>query len=265
MKNIYVLTTDKISRLSDCHNNKLYLDDVKYLRRYQNIYITSNEVIKEGEYNVPSDFSSFLDISKTSKEDLQIVNEKSNGYKKIILTTDQDLIKNGVQSIDDEFLEWFVNNPNCEEVELMNLKEIGRNEYEIIIPEEEPKQETPEEETLQKIKFVLSANNNAQAIRLLEQYGEFKQQKSNKIKKETLEEAAENYAIDKQNENTNKYYIALESFQKGAKWQEKTMYSQEDMKIAFDAGYKKGFSGYPNTENFKELPFNKWFEQFKNK
>jgi len=27
--------------------------------------------------------------------------------KKIILTTDQDLIKDGVQSIDDEFLEWF--------------------------------------------------------------------------------------------------------------------------------------------------------------
>lgn len=29
------------------------------------------------------------------------------GYKKIILTTDQDLIKDGVQAIDDEFLEWF--------------------------------------------------------------------------------------------------------------------------------------------------------------
>jgi hypothetical protein len=36
---------------------------------------------------------------------------------KIILTTDQDLIKDGVQAIDDEFLEWFVKNPSCEEVE----------------------------------------------------------------------------------------------------------------------------------------------------
>ena len=27
--------------------------------------------------------------------------------KKIILTTDQELIKDGVQSIDDDFLEWF--------------------------------------------------------------------------------------------------------------------------------------------------------------
>jgi len=42
-------------------------------------------------------------------------------------------------------------------------------------------------------------------------------------------------------------------------------YSEEDMKLAFKAGYKKGFSGYPNIENWKELPFKEWFEQFKKK
>ena len=36
--------------------------------------------------------------------------------KKIILTTDPSL--DGVQAIDDEFLEWFVKNPSCEEVEI---------------------------------------------------------------------------------------------------------------------------------------------------
>ena len=35
----------------------------------------------------------------------------------IILTTDQDLIADGIQSIDDEFLEWFVKNPSCEYVD----------------------------------------------------------------------------------------------------------------------------------------------------
>jgi len=39
-------------------------------------------------------------------------------------------------------------------------------------------QDTPEEETLAKIKFVLLAGNDAQAIRLLEQYGGFMQEKS---------------------------------------------------------------------------------------
>ena len=42
-------------------------------------------------------------------------------------------------------------------------------------------------------------------------------------------------------------------------------YSEEDMKLSFEAGHKKGFSGFPNTENWKELPFEEWFEKFKNK
>jgi parallel beta-helix repeat protein len=73
---------------------------------------------------------------------------------KIILTTDTDLIKDGVQETPDEFLEWFVKNPSCEEVEVKKeccgqcderLCEvydtgIGWNKnntfYEIIIPKE---------------------------------------------------------------------------------------------------------------------------------
>ena len=61
------------------------------------------------------------------------------------------------------------------------------------------------------------------------------------------------------------YYISKEDFVLGAEWQKKRMYSEEDLKEAFEAGHKKGFSGYPNTENWKELPFEKWFEQFKKK
>ena len=38
--------------------------------------------------------------------------------------------------------------------------------------------DTPEEETLVKIKLVLLAGNDAQAIRLLEQYGGFMQERS---------------------------------------------------------------------------------------
>jgi hypothetical protein len=46
---------------------------------------------------------------------------------------------------------------------------------------------TPEEETLQKIKLVLSCGNNAQAIRLLEQYGEWRVE--NMYSKEELRKA----------------------------------------------------------------------------
>jgi hypothetical protein len=69
------------------------------------------------------------------------------------MTTDQDLIKDGVQAIDDEFLEWFVQNPSCEEVGVVSAKTIpalqltgnGHCWWKIIIQKEEPKQETLEE------------------------------------------------------------------------------------------------------------------------
>lgn len=81
------------------------------------------------------------------------VNEHKDYYKKIILTTAQDLIKDGVQAIDDDFLDWFVKNPSCEEVEVIKqeLNTDYRSNwkqkfyYKIIIPKEESKQETLEE------------------------------------------------------------------------------------------------------------------------
>jgi len=178
MKNIHVLPTDKPSRL---HTYKGVLNlatgefvaptIVKNDLINLNIYITSDEEIKEGNYVVVS-------CSEVNIEEVRIVtgyyneqflfDDKSQIHmdycKKIILTTDQNLIKDGVQSIDDEFLEWFINNPSCEFVEVENemvaskLSSIERwdYEYKIIIPDlwgevfnwlsqEEPKRETLEE------------------------------------------------------------------------------------------------------------------------
>ena len=58
--------------------------------KYEIIYtedcalIVSDEEIKPGDFNVPSDCNKSSDISRTSEEDLAIVNDKFNGYKKII-------------------------------------------------------------------------------------------------------------------------------------------------------------------------------------
>ena len=145
MKNIHVLPTDKPSRLySD--KGKLWLDDLVYADNNQHIYITSDEEIKEGDY-----FLLKNNIHKVSNSSLNNpLNPMPNYFQKIILTTDQDLIKDGVQFIDDDFLEWFVKNPSCESVEVTserrNWKEINYVIiYKIIIPQEEPKQETLEE------------------------------------------------------------------------------------------------------------------------
>ena len=139
MKNIHVLPTEKPSRLYyHLELKQLVLTNKSILRDVvsnQNIYITSNEEIKEGEwfYN-----PKLLDAQKLFDR---------RDWKKIILTTDQDLIKDGVQAIDDEFLKWFVKNPSYESVEVKSKMNHPRNVfgYEIIIPKEEPKQETLEE------------------------------------------------------------------------------------------------------------------------
>ena len=81
------------------------------------------------------------------------------------------------------------------------------------------------------------------------------------MKKETLEEAAEN--------RTKCIPSDYFSFIAGAKWQEERMYSEEDMKLAFKAGFSNGFaSDILSTEKLqkeKERLFKEWFENFKNK
>ena len=89
------------------------------------------------------------------------------------------------------------------------------------------------------------------------------------MNKKTLEEVVERlYPFTKDDSENRIITIKRLFWIEGAKWQQeqdKNKYSEEDMKLAFEAGHKKGFSGYPNTENWKELPFEEWFKQFKNK
>ena len=190
MKNIHVLPTDKPSRLY--LNTKEYIFEKEYSLstdecQNKHIYITNDEEIKEGVDQ------RYLD---------KVLNEPYNSggaqYSSkqdvIILTTDQDLIKDGVQAIDDEFLEWFVKNPSCEEVIVTNLYgDFNPIEYfyEIIFSKEEPKQET------------------------------------------TLEEVAERYANMHQDVSEELgTYLVKAVFQDGAKWQQeqdKKLYSEEDL------------------------------------
>ena len=237
MKNIHVLPTNNYSPLVHSTNkyggyfkSEHYSPMKEMGDSYQNIYITNDEEIKEGDWC----------IYKTGEIIHYLVKLNTDNLKKIILTTDQDLIKDGVQAIDDEFLEWFVKNPSCENVKVELIEEIpsgftfgmfGNDEpptelvYKIIIPKEEPKQETLEEV----------------AHKMLVDYG--------------IKSIGQSIGVP----TVKKLMVNM------AKWQAERMHSEEDLKEAFEAGHKKGFSGYPNTENWKELPFEKWFEQFKKK
>ena len=170
MKNIHLLPTDnKPSRLYFNVNDKEFqICEIEkpstILKPNRHIYITSDKEIKDGDWFIFKDDNTYLfqSIGNTDNTHIKVksINEYEYGdwnkdyCKKIILTTDQDLIKDGVQAIDDKFLEWFVKNPSYEEVvvekdayEEMSGDDFSKkvNYYAIIIPKEEPKQETLEE------------------------------------------------------------------------------------------------------------------------
>jgi hypothetical protein len=122
MENIHILPTDQPSRLwIDTITGKLVLDKEPNTLDNQHIYITSDEEIKDGDWMIRGNEQPTL-VTPNFFWDFGV------RYYKIILTTDPTLIADGVQAIDDEFLEWFVKNPNCEFVEV----EKGWNEERII-------------------------------------------------------------------------------------------------------------------------------------
>ena len=155
MKNIHVLKTDKPSRLYIGDNQNFVFGMIQTSIQSRNDYFTNQHIyITSDEY---IGLSYYLDGSLVRKG---VVDDKDywevrKDYKKIILTDNKDLIKDGVQAIDDEFLEWFVKNPSCEEVYVKDIRTIaalqlgspnGHLMYEIIIPKEEPKKVLTEED-----------------------------------------------------------------------------------------------------------------------
>ena len=203
------------------------------------LFITSEEEIKEGGWLlIIDDFETYV---REHKGD----NLPTTYHKKIILTTDQNLIKDSVQSIGDEFLEWFVKNPSCEEVYVeeedysQKCRECGETvkrgynckkgcfmksgnfiptdkniKYKIIMPKEEP-----------LIEFTL-------------------------IEKELIEEAKKLW----QESHPNPIEMALF----GTKWQQERSYSEKEV---LELLHKRMI--YTLGEEYKKETTLKWFEQFK--
>jgi hypothetical protein len=145
MKNIHILPTDKPSRLFiDVDDNKLKICiplGGEHMMN-QHIYITNDEEIKEGDWLFSSktnnifkaDSIEYLESHNMIEDFDKSFYINSKYSKKIILTTDKSL--DGVQAIDDEFLQWFAKNSSREYVQSSDSS----------IPQEESKQETTLEE-----------------------------------------------------------------------------------------------------------------------
>jgi hypothetical protein len=248
MKNIHILPTDKPSRLfKDDFGKLIYSINIDQEQNHfepQHIYITSDEEIKEGDWMYYKHFGEDI-ICKydTLGGQNTNVNEHKDYYKKIILTTDQDLIKDGVQSIDDEFLEWFVKNPSCEEVEVESWQTKGewKLDYEIIIPSEEQKP------IHQQIIDAIGGEDRFREIAKI------------KPKQETLEEFISEVTKNFGNEMSIKFTSG--GIKLGAKWQQERMYSEKEVE-----GIIASLLHTPKlVEEGSWEDIAKWLEQFKKK
>jgi hypothetical protein len=271
MKNIHILPTTQKSKIFFNHNKgfeKYQFSKEPFINGLtnttnQNIYITSDEEIKEGDYIYENNLNNETRVYMVEKRNDRLLffrfrnvpiwlDKNRHNCKKIILTTDQDLIKDGVQTIPDEFLEWFVKNPSCEELKIgIEIWNDGTFSYRIIIPNEESKLTS----TINKDELGIPKGNLTGLIGV--------------NKQETLEEAAEKFRSENpgtmQGGNNTKI---LNAFKSGVKWQQepeqffsddrvKTLeksieyllkrqersYSEEEVKhlmtLSFEQGFKK--------------------------
>jgi len=150
MKNIHILPTSKPTNLFYIKDRLQYsiFSKIRDNNEGFNIFITNDEEIKEGDWYISTHETSINQCSSFNKETLN----KAYWAEKIILTTDQDLIKDGLQAIDDDFLEWFVKNPSCETVEIVKegykknvmIDEATSYRYKIIIPNLEVWKDIPD-------------------------------------------------------------------------------------------------------------------------
>jgi len=227
MKNIHLIPTDRPSRLRIGDNGNFVFGMIQTSIQSKNddfinqhIYITSDasdEEIKVGDWVITptNDIIQWAIVSKPIG-------------KKIILTTHQYLIKDGVQAIDDEFLEWFVKNPSCESVEIENKK---------VLVGWEP------DYTYEDLGIDGSKNVYHNFYKII-------------IPQETLEEAvdrlAKKYGYDIEG---GKVADFVDGVVRGAEWQSERIPSiiEEYLETAFISKEQ----GYMNPQ--------KWFEQFKKK
>lgn len=315
MKNIHLIPTSQFSKLAYYQESTSYNKPILQLVNmtssdytYQHLYITNDEEPKDGEWVYHPEVSQeYIKVNLSKEGDERYTkgqhiaqgvykhkpttNEWYKKERKIILTTDPELIVDGIQAIDDEFLQWFVNNDSCEEVKISHELNInGKNGldrarfiYKIIIPIEESKQEivgyrlkpsidrmmvdsilknampnwNDEDKSVYFIRghmggFLVAKLRELQVLDLWftpiyeneevksdwvkEHHLDYYHKEgimSNKPKQETVEEAAETRFTG--SDDITNYNLRF-GFQEGAKWMQERMYSEEDLKNAFDSG-----------------------------
>lgn len=294
MKNIHITPTDEsLKKRGDLVQDKfgtIHIFTINDGEEYGktttklHIYITSDEEIKEGDWALM--FDDFGNLFLCDKPQQYLGIEKGHhlnkGLRKIILTTDPTLIADGVQEINNEFLEWFMKNDTCEFVEVTKLDYLSNNQYRIYeLSQEEPKSQIEYTNTDDFTSIIYNPQEEPKKCencnQIIDKYGcacpkDSKQEQRQHLidmvkldeelglydesKQETLEEAAEKYSKRHQDvSGTLGKYLVSAVFQDGAKWQAERSYSETEV--------LQLLLRLQQTESYDNLY--DWFEQFKKK
>lgn len=247
----------------------------------QHIYITTDEEIKEGDYFLHDETTIRYKTNGTEYHGGDLCHISGNRRypvsesKKIILTTDPLL--DGVQKIDDEFLEWFVKNPTCENIPIIMTTVSKESTYKTNIGFESWRKEVPKQECDANVLTCLNekcicksekikTGYTASETELIGVQITLKDGSQQFIpKQETLEEAAHRilteYGIKSIGQSIGVIKVQ-ELMVEMAKWQQEqdseTRYSYDELRrIAYNA-YCFG-----QFEEPTEGKFNKWIVEFK--
>jgi hypothetical protein len=252
MKNIHILPTDKPSRLY--HKNGRFKTDksagidwfISEGYKPRHMYITNDEEIKKGDWCFNPKTNKIIKVGHYG--------HYGHSSKKIIMTTDQALIADGIQGIDDELLKRFIENPECEFVEisygLLKPFQSADKGYMIHFPDDDVLEEPGEDYTVVHLRHCYQGEYEdgckygedscpAKPLEVSEQencctlIGQIKRYVDcvgcdRNPEDEMVEEAAQKYLNEKYQKGSylGKLFIA------GAKWQAERTYTEEDMRLA---------------------------------
>lgn len=130
IKNLYLIPTEGRSRLGYITKRGKEFGDLRLFDKFtpnildsenQNLYITSDGTVGKNNYFLSlNDDESYMEVIKNELDDFRDYAEEDwlENCRKVVLTTDVDLTVDGVQTIGDDFLMWFIKNPGVEYVKV---------------------------------------------------------------------------------------------------------------------------------------------------
>ena len=122
-KNIWLVKTNKPSKLQIKFDGGLHMDNGQTIamRSFMHIHITSEDLPSDGDWCIDTITQEvFIKSGGYSKGETSLSHPK-----KIIMSMDEDIIKNGYLAIPENFISWFIDNSSCRYIRPRDIKLIS--------------------------------------------------------------------------------------------------------------------------------------------